>query len=188
MHRAFDVLLRIARPKRERFIERHVVRHIAIEGIVRARLIRQNVGNEIAAHQFRQDVGAIADEAYRDGLFVLERVVEKTEGVVERMRDLIAVTALEPFLDPRRIDIDAEKTSAVHRGGERLGATHSAHAAGHDEFAGKAAAEMFLGRGGERFESSLHDSLAADVDPRAGSHLPVHRQAKTFEAVELSGV
>src|SRR4026209_2131572 len=39
---------------------------------------------------------------------------------------------------------------------------------------------------GESLECALHNSLTADVNPGAGSHLPVHRQANTLEAIELS--
>ena len=45
---------------------------------------------------------------------------------------------------------------------------------------------MFAPSGRESFERTLHNSLAADVDPRAGSHLAVHGQAQTFEAIELA--
>src|SRR5262245_34866602 len=44
---------------------------------------------------------------------------------------------------------------------------------------------MFASGCSESFKRALHDSLAADVNPGARSHLAVHRQAKTFEAIEL---
>src|SRR5437588_6455284 len=44
---------------------------------------------------------------------------------------------------------------------------------------------MLSTRSGKSFICSLHNSLAADVDPRAGCHLPVHRQAHSLEAIEL---
>ena len=39
--------------------------------------------------------------------------------------------------------------------------------------------------GGERFVRALHDALAADVDPAAGRHLAVHRQAAVLEIAEV---
>ncbi len=42
-----------------------------------------------------------------------------------------------------------------------------------------------LGDGGERLERALQDALGADVDPRAGGHLPVHRQPEVLEPPEL---
>src|SRR4029077_14083917 len=44
---------------------------------------------------------------------------------------------------------------------------------------------MFQSGGCERFECPLHDSLAADVNPRTGSHLSVHRQSDPLESIEL---
>src|ERR1700682_6156750 len=37
----------------------------------------------------------------------------------------------------------------------------------------------------ECFIRSLHDALAADVDPRSGGHLPEHHQPKSVELVEV---
>ena len=47
---------------------------------------------------------------------------------------------------------------------------------------------MFSSGGGERFECTLHDSLTADINPRTGGHLAVHRQTEAFEAIELGVV
>ena len=44
---------------------------------------------------------------------------------------------------------------------------------------------MFASGSGESFERALHDSLTTDVDPGPCSHLAVHRQAETLEAIEL---
>ena len=51
--------------------------------------------------------------------------------------------------------------------------------------AGERAAEPLVGDGGERLEGALQDALGADVDPRAGGHLAVHRQAEVLEPPEL---
>ena len=37
----------------------------------------------------------------------------------------------------------------------------------------------------EALVGALHDALGADVDPRPGGHLPVHRQPEVLEAAEL---
>ena len=61
-HRTFDVLLRIAGPKRERFFQRHIVRHVTVERVVRACLIGQDVRHDLAARKLRDNVRAIADK------------------------------------------------------------------------------------------------------------------------------
>ena len=47
------------------------------------------------------------------------------------------------------------------------------------------AAEAAAGDLGEALVGALQDPLGADVDPRAGGHLPVHREAERLEAAEL---
>ena len=44
---------------------------------------------------------------------------------------------------------------------------------------------MFSASRRESFKRPLHDSLAADVDPRSGRHLAIHRQPEPFEPIEL---
>ena len=46
------------------------------------------------------------------------------------------------------------------------------------------AAEVLAGQLGERLERALQDALRPDVDPRAGGHLAVHRQALALELAE----
>ena len=47
---------------------------------------------------------------------------------------------------------------------------------------------MFPPQRGERFVGALHDSLAADIDPRARRHLSIHREPELFQARELTEV
>ena len=44
---------------------------------------------------------------------------------------------------------------------------------------------MFAARFGKCLERALHNSLAADVNPRARRHLAVHGEAQAFEPIEL---
>ena len=44
---------------------------------------------------------------------------------------------------------------------------------------------MFPPGSGKSFKRTLHDPLAADVNPRAGRHLSVHRQSHPLETIEL---
>src|SRR6266705_2369003 len=152
---------------------------------MRAGLVGQYIGNDAAFDDFRQDIGAVTDETNRNRLSIFARRVDQFERLIKRPCDLIAITAFQSLLDARWIDIYSEKDGAVHGGGERLGATHSAQAAGQNKFSFKRPAEMFASGGGKRLKCSLHDSLAADVNPRAGRHLAVHGQSQSLEAVEL---
>ena len=83
------------------------------------------------------------------------------------------------------VDLDAERDAAVHRDRQRLRAAHAAEARGERDRAGERAAEAPAGDLGEALVGALHDPLAADVDPRAGGHLAVHRQPQRLEPAEL---
>ncbi len=74
------------------------------------------------------------------------------------------------------------------RGRQRLRAAHAAHPAARDQLSGEVAAEMLAPCCGEGFVRPLQDSLRADVDPAAGSHLAVHHQAGAVELVEMRPV
>ena len=152
---------------------------------MRAGLIGQDIRHDAALHHFRQNIGAIPDETDGERLTFLARRVDQLERFVERARDLVAIAALQSLLDPRGIDVDAEKKRTVHGRGQRLRAAHSAESAGDNKFSFERSAEMFAARFGESFERSLHDSLAADVNPRAGRHLAIHGESHALEPVEF---
>jgi hypothetical protein len=69
-----------------------------------------------------------------------------------------------------------------------LGAAHSTQPAGQNKFSFQRTAKMFSTGGGKSFEGPLHNSLTADVNPRTGGHLSVHREAESLESIELSVV
>ena len=92
---------------------------------------------------------------------------------------------VDPALDAGLVALDADHDAVVHGDGERLRAAHAAEAGGHGDGAGQRAVEPLVGDGGERLEGALEDALGADVDPRAGGHLAVHRQAEVLEPAEL---
>src|SRR5918994_488449 len=98
---------------------------------------------------------------------------------------LVEVAGLEPTPDPLRVDLDAQRHATVHRHGQGLGAAHAAEPGGEGDRAGERAAEAPAGDLGEALVGPLDDPLAADVDPGACGHLPVHGQPERFELAEL---
>src|SRR5262249_29763043 len=107
---------------------------------------------------------------------------------IERARYLVAISALQSFFDPRRVDVDAKKNGAVHGCGERLCAAHTTEAAAYNKSSFKRTAKMFPRSGGKCLERPLHNSLTADVYPRSGGHLPIHCESKTLKPVEFGVV
>ncbi len=101
---------------------------------------------------------------------------------------LVAVAGLEAAVDPVGVDLGDESGAASHGDRERLGAAHASEPGGHGEPSGEGAvgrAQVAPPRLGEGLVRSLEDSLRPDVDPRAGRHLAVHRQAESLETPEL---
>jgi len=64
LHRTIDIFIRILATQRQRLFERHSVRHITIERIVGARLIRKKIGKDATLYDFRQDISAIANKSH----------------------------------------------------------------------------------------------------------------------------
>ena len=96
-------------------------------------------------------------------------------------------------VDARLVDVDADRDTVVHRHRQRLRAAHAAEPGGQRDRAGERAPALgvptggreLVGHGGEGLEGALEDPLGADVDPRAGGHLAVHRQPELLEPPEL---
>ncbi len=97
----------------------------------------------------------------------------------------VAIAGVHPAPDPALVHVHTEEGGPVHRRGQRLGATHAAEAAGHHQAPLERAAEMLPSALREGLVGPLQDSLGADVDPRAGRHLAVHRQAERLQPAEL---
>ena len=78
-----------------------------------------------------------------------------------------------------------ERDAVVHRDRQRLGTTHPAQPGGQRDRARQRSAELAPADLGEALVRSLQDALGADVDPRPGRHLAVHREAECLEPAEL---
>ncbi len=107
------------------------------------------------------------------------------DGGVEIDGQLVQVAGRHPPLEPPPRHVDDQAHPAVERHGQRLRPAHPAAPAGDGQRAAQGAPELLVGDGRERLVGALQDPLGADVDPRPGGHLPVHRQAEPLEPPEL---
>ena len=164
--------------------ERQAVRDITVQRIVRRRLVGHDVGREAAARERGEDVGRVALERHGSGHAILLPALDALERLVEVVGALVDIARREPALDSGAVDLDHERNPAVHRDGERLGPTHAAEASRDDQPAGQAAPEVAPRELRERLVGALQDALRADVDPAAGGHLSVHREAAIFKIAE----
>ena len=97
----------------------------------------------------------------------------------------VEIAMLHAAGDAARIDIHHDGDTVVHRDRERLGAAHATEPAGEGDRSREGAVEPFRSHGGKRFIGALQDPLGADVDPRTGGHLAIHRETQLLEAAEF---
>ena len=152
---------------------------------MRGGLIGEHVRRHPARHEGRNDVCRVRFEADRSGLAAPAVFARAREGVVERIGRLVEILRVETPPDASRIDLDHQRHALVHRHGQRLGAAHAAETGGHRQPATQGATEMAPGQGRQRLIGALQDALRADVNPRSGRHLAVHRQPAVFEVPEM---
>ena len=138
-----------------------------------------------ALQQRGQHLGGVAEHPDRQRPPLVAGRDRHLDGVLQRGRLDVEVAVLDAAGDPGRVALDADHDPVVHRHRERLGAAHAAEAGGQGDRPGEGAAEPLVGDGGERLVGPLQDALGADVDPRAGGHLAVHRQPEVLQPPEL---
>jgi hypothetical protein len=147
-------------------------------------LIRQHVGDDPAAGELREHVGGVGLERDRPRLSRPAALFDARERLVQRSDALVHVPRAQPALNPIRVDFDDKGDPFVHGDRQRLGATHAAETGGDDEAAGQGASEVTAAQFRERLVRALQDALRSYIDPAAGRHLAVHRQALVLEVPE----
>ena len=160
-------------------------RQVAVDQVVRAGLVGDEVGPDAAPHELGQDLGGVAEQADRTRLLRRGAGRHARQRVVEAARLFVEVAAAQAEVDPALLALDGQRHRAGEGGGQRLRAAHAAEAGGQDPAPGQIAAVVLPARFDEGLVGALHDALAADVDPRAGGHLAVHHQALAIELVEV---
>ena len=138
-----------------------------------------------AARELRQHVCGVRDEGHRFADPLGAPAVDRFDRLVEGVGQLVDITGIEAPASTRLVHLDDQRRPTVHRDRQGLGTAHAAQTRGDRRRPGEAAAKV-LARGlGEGLVRALDDPLGGDVDPRAGSHLSVHRQAGPLELAEL---
>ena len=179
--RSADVLGRIGGAQGDRIGQRQSVGDVAVQGIVRRRLVGQHVRDDTAAREFGKDVGGIRLQGDGACLAGGSIPVDPCQRLIERLHVFVDVPGREPALDTRRIDLDHQRDPFVHRHGERLGAAHAAESGGDDQATRESAAEVTPRQFGQRLVGALEDALRTYINPAARGHLAVHRQAAVLE-------
>src|SRR5207248_2624443 len=106
------------------------------------RLIGQHVGGDAAFDQGRQQLGDVGDDSDRQRLAFRLGIQREGNRLVDVVRHAVEIAGVQPAFEANRVDVGAEKGGAVHGGGQRLCPAHAAEAAGDDDPALEAAAEV----------------------------------------------
>src|SRR5437870_4312109 len=120
-----------------------------------ARLIGNDIGCESSLHKLRMNFCGITDQAHADRLAPLFRAHQNFQRFVEMIRDLIAIAAVNSFLDARLIDLDSKKGCAGHLRREGLRATHATESGSKHDLARQRSIEMLFGARSERLKCPL---------------------------------
>ncbi len=179
---------RIAAPRGLGLLQRPAGRQIAVDRVVRARLVGDHVGPDAAAVELGKDLGGVAEEADRKRLFRRVGLYDESERLVERLRPGVEIAGFDALLDARRLALDGEQRGAGHRRGERLGTAHAAEPAGQDPAPGEIAAVVLPSGLDEGLVGALDDALAADIDPRPGRHLALEGAQRSDDSVVAAPV
>ena len=157
------------------FAHRPALRQVAVHRVMGRGLVGHDIGADPAFHQFGKDICRIAQK--RHGL----RLARGSPAVDHRQRFLKAVglfidiAGAQAEIDAVGIALHRQTAGPGHDRGQRLRAAHAAQAPGEDPFAFEITAIVLAARLDEGLIGALDDALAADVDPRSGGHLTVHR-------------
>ena len=84
------------------------LRQIAVDGIVRRGLVGHRVGPHATPHQFRENVGGIAEQADRDRFTVAARLRHDRQRFVEVSGLPVEIARAQPHLDARWLAFDGE--------------------------------------------------------------------------------
>jgi hypothetical protein len=166
-------------------LNRPADRQVAVHRVMCTGLVGHAVRAHPAPDQFRQDVGGIAEQCDGFCLASLRVLRDARECVIKVGGLLIDIARLQAEIDAGLAAFDVEAAHARQRCGEWLRATHATQACGEQPLAPQRTAVVLATHFDERFIGALHDALAADVDPAAGGHLPVHHQTLLIEFVEV---
>src|SRR5439155_19582961 len=126
---------------------------------------------EPAPEQLAEDLGRVADQADGDWLTRCGGPLGPTNRFVDRCGLAVQIARLDPPLDARRVDLDADRDAFVHRDGERLRAAHPTEPGREHDPARERPAEPLPAELAERLVRALQDALPPDVDPGARCHL-----------------
>src|SRR6266850_707937 len=125
--RLLNIRLRIGMSEFCSLFQRQSCRHVSIQRIVGAGLVRHHVDFDSASHDLGKHFRAVTHEANRNSALLFACVFANIDRFVKRQYEAITVACAHSSFDAGRIYIHAEKDRIIQSRSQRLCATHSAH-------------------------------------------------------------
>ena len=97
-------------------------------------LIGDGIRTHAAAHQFRKNLGCIAEKPYRNRLLIAASLIDDHQRFIETARLPVQIARAQAHLDARRLAFDCQQRCARHDCRERLRAAHASKAGGENPF------------------------------------------------------
>ncbi len=104
-----DVVVGVARAKRERIGQGQAVGDVSVERVVGAGLVGDEVGVPAATNELRQDVRGVGDERQRLADAVTAPAVDRLHGLVEVVRELVDKAGLESPASAGLVHLDDQR-------------------------------------------------------------------------------
>ena len=103
---------------------------VAVDRVVGAGLVGDDIRTDAAAHQFGHDIGGVAEQA--DGHCVTRRAgfLDGRQSVVEIIDAAVEIAALQAPVDAARPALDGQHGRPGHRRRQGLGTAHAAETGG----------------------------------------------------------
>ena len=155
------------------------------QGIVRRRLIGDDVNLHPATQQFGEHSRRVAEHSDAEGPPLGLSLRHAAHRLVQIIGPFVEVAIFDATLQSRRIDVDAQAHAVIHHDGEGLRAPHAPDAAREGQCAREGAPETLGRHRRERLVGTLENSLGTDVDPRPGRHLTVHGEPEGLQPAKL---
>ena len=152
---------------------------------MRRGLVGHDIGRDAARQQLGQHLGGVAQQSDRERPACAHSLLDQRHGLFERVGRRVEVAGLDPPLDALPVDLHHQRHAIVHRHGQRLRAAHAAQPGRQQPAALERATEVPARALGQCLVGALQNALRADIDPAAGGHLAVHRQAQRLQAAKL---
>ena len=95
-------------------------------------LVGYQIRHDAAGKDFGKDLGGIAEKTHRTSLTLLRPPQDHREGLVETVGPFVEIAGPKAGFDTFAVALDHQAGGTRERGGEGLGATHSAESGGQD--------------------------------------------------------